>query len=310
MKCNTHIKLFHILSFLGNEKKVFIKVEKTNVLGKNIYKLASKMVWFSDLWKQYYKLILMLLTLIYSMWGLVVIVVSILLRKLFYSDYIIDDEYRWGTFILFLLGFIVFANSMIGLYAIYHEKIQSLITFSGFFGVVVLVEISLMIVMYILARNVHVRLPNRFSNSLHSYHKCPIARQFWDSVQLNLHCCGVHRLQDWKTALKLYDDNYYALTGSGNDTYFVPSSCCDVVNSDGLRCFDLKSPRKVNRLGCFDLYLFHFVKHYKILLLMSKVLVCTQCLSSILWAMAARIKERKRKEPVLLPPTEHFLQVI
>ncbi|KAL1452136.1 hypothetical protein WDU94_006440 [Cyamophila willieti] len=107
-----------------------------------------------------------------------------------------------------------------------------LIMFSILLFMIVLLEALVVLSGYFLQKDISLMIQTKMNASIPDYKKNPDVTKYWDIMQLDLKCCGVHSKADWASVYTVPD---------------LPHSCCpDIGVQDN--CTTASSSEK----GCMD----------------------------------------------------------
>lgn len=179
------------------------------------------------------KYILFFFNLLFSISGLALITVGIIIKNAYYNySRFIDDKFYSPPWVLIIVGVAVFVVAFFGCCGAIRESNCMLIMFSLLLFVIVILEALVALSGYYLKNDIDLMLQTKMNETISDYGKNPEITKSWDILQLDLGCCGVRSMNDWAA---LYPDSH------------LPHSCClDIGITE--KC----TPAEASPRGCLD----------------------------------------------------------
>lgn len=179
------------------------------------------------------KYILFFFNLLFSLSGLALITVGIIIKNAYYSySPFIDDKFYSPPWVLIIVGGAVFVVAFFGCCGAIRESNCMLIMFSLLLFVIIILEAMVGISGYYLRSDIDLMLQTKMNASIADYGKNVDIRKSWDVLQHDLNCCGVRSPHDWES---IYPDS------------ILPHTCCPNLPLDD-KCTEPLASQK----GCLD----------------------------------------------------------
>ncbi|KAB0795388.1 hypothetical protein PPYR_12227 [Photinus pyralis] len=161
------------------------------------------------------KYLLFIFNLIFFITGIIICSLGVSIKTYFTSyDFVLEDQYFSIPNLLIAIGAIIFLISFYGCYGAIRESFCSIVFFSILLILIFVLEFAAGISGYVLRNQTFDFLSEKLQSSLHKYdpnNTSSPTTKFWDEIQTDFHCCGVHNYMDWKNV-------------TNND--YLPMTCC------------------------------------------------------------------------------------
>ncbi|KAK7580410.1 hypothetical protein V9T40_001039 [Parthenolecanium corni] len=159
-----------------------------------------------------YKYFLFLFNLMFVASSLLLVTVGLIIRGQYqkYREFL-DEHFFSLPFLLVCVGIILFVITFFGCCGALQENYCMIWMFSILLGLLFIMETTLGFTAYALSDKAHNILSVSLNDTMHLYNKSYEITKVWDTLQVNLHCCGVNTHSDW----------YPVLNNS------LPMSCCE-----------------------------------------------------------------------------------
>lgn len=178
------------------------------------------------------KYILFFFNLLFSVSGIALITVGIIIKNAYYNySRFIDDKLYSPPWVLIIVGVAVFVVAFFGCCGAIRENNCMLIMFSLLLFVIVILEALVALSGFYLKDDIDLLLQRKMNASLADYKDNPEMKRAWDVMQLDLHCCGVRSMADWAP---FYSEG-------------LPQSCCPNIPI-AENCISTEA----SKLGCLD----------------------------------------------------------
>lgn len=181
------------------------------------------------------KYILFFFNLLFSLSGLALVTVGIIIKNSYYSySRFIDDSFYSPPWILIIVGGAVFVVAFFGCCGAIRESNCMLIMFSLLLFVIVILEALVALSGYYLRSDIDLMLQTKMNASISDYATNAEIRKSWDVLQHDLKCCGVRSPHDWDAIFSPSDA-------------LLPQSCCPSLPLE-----DKCSEPLASQAGCLD----------------------------------------------------------
>ncbi|ODM92057.1 CD63 antigen [Orchesella cincta] len=161
----------------------------------------------------------------------------------------------FSTVLFVVTGILMIATAVLGCYGASTDNRCMLISYAMLMGLTLIVQLAAVTVLIKydvsgVVRGGMITSMDNYYNSEAPTHNESV--QFWNYLQSNLKCCGVHNYTEWKTA------------SQAPTVGFIPGSCCEGNHDDFKNCSqaitndNIKDVEIVSKIiymnGCLDEY--------------------------------------------------------
>ena len=168
--------------------------------------------------------------LIFHSFVLVISGISLICGLYVYFEHLANDHESWhmnygiynGSVFTITVSIIFISLSILGIIGTSLKNLYILLASSGFLALVILTEFSVLITIFVLAKqhNLGQVIEKPMMKSLQHFEKSGYdgVTKFWNLIQNDLMCCGVNNASNW------YEENSFSFTYPN-----LPDSCCEAV---------------------------------------------------------------------------------
>ncbi|XP_063220882.1 CD63 antigen-like [Bacillus rossius redtenbacheri] len=168
------------------------------------------------------KYLLFSFNFVFMLTGMLVIAVGTTILAAYQKfDSFLESSFYSPATLLMAVGVVIGVVAFFGCLGAARESTCMIMVFSVLLGVVFVLEVSAGIAAYVLQDNLGAALGARMQTLMGQYRSDSGVRHTFDFVQRQLHCCGVHHLQNWSSVLQEGDPGTLQFGGTA-----VPTSCC------------------------------------------------------------------------------------
>ncbi|XP_014205277.1 CD63 antigen [Copidosoma floridanum] len=209
------------------------------------------MGWFSNNFgnPQYIKYLLFVLNFLFVITGIVLIAIGSSVTSS-YSPYhhLLDGQFFSIPTLLVTIGIIIFVIAFFGCYGAMRENYCMILTFAAFMTLIFVLELAAGISGYVLRGNASEVVEHSMKEKMPSYTNNSEIYEFWDRIQRDFKCCGIHESKDWIKAWEKAQRKDWVESNA------LPLTCCQI--EDGLTgnftCAIGTNTTAIHGVGCVD----------------------------------------------------------
>ncbi|XP_075220016.1 CD63 antigen-like [Lycorma delicatula] len=214
------------------------------------------------------KYLLILFNLMFMVTGLCVIIVGTAINSLYaeYAKFLESQLFFSPSAVLVVVGCIIFTIAFLGCFGALRESTCMVTMFSTLLAFIFVIELAVGLSGYFMQDEVKEILVSSINETMHEYRNDPVAQKTIDSLQQELHCCGIQSPEDWEGILS--PPSIIKLE--------LPMSCCERFDAN-------KHCEAVQEIGCLP-QLKYFLKESSILLAGTAITIATIQLIGVMFA--------------------------
>ncbi|KAF7393052.1 hypothetical protein HZH66_008885 [Vespula vulgaris] len=161
------------------------------------------------------KYLLFIFNFIFSLCGLAILVVGILMHiNLNNYKEVVQENVTVPSVTFIVIGSIIFVIAFFGCCGAIRESHCMTITFASFLLTILIVQIAVAIYAFVVFRESNINVNDTYREVFSRYWTSSTEREIVNIIQSNLKCCGVDSYRD-----------FYGFNGT------IPSSCCETLQT-------------------------------------------------------------------------------
>ncbi|XP_037926490.1 tetraspanin-11-like [Hermetia illucens] len=149
-----------------------------------------------NLTSNFLKILLIIVNIFFALSGIVLIIVAgIVIADMRYFSGLKNDEVRTGAIIILVLGIVILAVALFGLYSVMKKSPRLLKIYGGLILIIFIAEIALVIAFFICKPFFVEKLSDHMHRMIDGNNEEDLKTM--DTIQRDLKCCGVESPADW-----------------------------------------------------------------------------------------------------------------